>query len=93
MLDITLLRLNDTGAELDPIGARADRIRAGLRRASLLSPYTKTVVYYDGPDSQGRPTVCGQGGGQIAAPKHPGSRAHRRLRPAPGNYVLVKAQP
>ena len=32
-------------------------------------------------------------GAEVAAPKHPGSRAHRRLRAAPGKYVLVKAQP
>ena len=66
-LDITTLRLPSTGAELDPIDGRAERIYSALQTPTLLlSPYEKTVVYYDGPDSQGRPTVCGQGGGSIA---------------------------
>ena len=61
-LDITTLRLPVTGAVLDPIDGRAERTDAGLQAPTmLLSPYEKTVVYYDGPDSQGRPTVCGQG--------------------------------
>lgn len=65
-LDLTLLRLPASGAELDPIGDRATLILRGLQAAGLSSPYQKIVVYYDGPDSQGRPTVCGQGGGFFA---------------------------
>jgi hypothetical protein len=65
-LDISFLRLQQTGAQLDPIDRRADRVYDGLRAAGLLSAFEKTIVYYDGPDSQGRPTVCGQGGGSIA---------------------------
>ena len=67
-LDITLLRLPaDRGrARSDRRGAR-ERIYSGLQAPNLLlAQYEKTVVYYDGPDSQGRPTVCGEGGGPIA---------------------------
>lgn len=65
-LDLTLLRLPNTGAELDPIDRRADLILRALQAAGLSSPFQKLVVYYDGPDGQGRPTVCGQGGGYFA---------------------------
>jgi List-Bact-rpt repeat protein len=66
-LDITTLRLPQSGAELDPIDGRFLKIYQSLQAPTLLlSPYEKTVVYYDGPDSQGRPTVCGEGGGPVA---------------------------
>jgi hypothetical protein len=65
-LDITLMRLPDTGAALDVIDTRADKILNGLQAIGLTSPYQKIVVYYDGPDTQGRPTICGQGGGYFA---------------------------
>lgn len=66
-VDITTLRLPQSGAELDPVDGRFMKIYSALQSpALLLSPYQKTVVYYDGPDSQGRPTICGQGGGPVA---------------------------
>ncbi len=65
-LDISFLRLPATGVELDPISVRYQRIYGGLLAANLISPFEKTIVYYDGLDTQGRPTVCGQGGGSVA---------------------------
>ena len=65
-LDITFVRLPGAGATLDRIGSRFQLIYNALLATSLLTPYEKTVLYYDGPDNQGRPTVCGQGGGLVA---------------------------
>jgi polyhydroxyalkanoate synthase subunit PhaC len=34
-----------------------------------------------------------QAGAEVAAPAKPGNRTYRRLRPAPGRYVIAKAEP
>ena len=34
-----------------------------------------------------------QAGDQVAAPGKPGNKAYRRIRPAPGRYVIAKAEP
>ncbi len=60
-LDISLVKLTSTAAELQPIGGRFGRILAGLGAAGLSSPVTKYVVYYDGPGDGSN--VCGEGAG------------------------------
>jgi Divergent InlB B-repeat domain len=60
-LDISLVKLTSTAAELQPIGGRFERILAGLGAAGFSSTVTKYVVYYDGPGDG--TNICGEGGG------------------------------
>ncbi len=60
-LDISLVKLNSTAAELQPIGSRFGRIIAGLSAAGFGSNVTKYVVYYDGPNDGSN--ICGEGAG------------------------------
>jgi hypothetical protein len=60
-LDISLVRLTSTAAELQPLGGRFSRILSGLATAGFASPVTKYVVYYDGPGDGSN--ICGEGGG------------------------------
>jgi Fe-S cluster biogenesis protein NfuA len=57
-LDITEVKLASTTAELVPYDGRFQRILTSVAGAGLTSPYEVYVVYYDGPDDQGR--VCGE---------------------------------
>jgi hypothetical protein len=59
-LDITTVRLPRTSAQLSPLGGRFSTIVDSLEAAGLDSPFTKLVVYYDGPTTDNN--VCGQGG-------------------------------
>jgi polyhydroxyalkanoate synthase len=34
-----------------------------------------------------------QAGGEVAAPRKPGNKTHPCIRPAPGSYVIAKAEP
>jgi len=60
-LDISIVRLPYTSAELMPVATRFPKIVAGLGAAGFTSEFTKYLVYYDGPSDDGK--VCGQGGG------------------------------
>lgn len=60
-LDISLVKLPSTAAELLPISGRFERILAGMGAAGFSSAVTKYVVYYDAPD--GGSNVCGEGAG------------------------------
>jgi hypothetical protein len=60
-LDISIVHLPNTGAELAPVGPRFDMIINGLVQAGFTSQFTKYLVYYDGPTED--PSVCGEGGG------------------------------
>ena len=64
-LDISLVQLNATAADLQPIESRFDRIVAGLDAAGFSSPVTKYLVYYDGPNDGSN--VCGEGAGSADA--------------------------
>lgn len=59
-LDVTTLRLAGSSAQLSPLQGRFSAIVGALDQAELDSPFTKYVVYYDGPT--GDSDVCGQGG-------------------------------
>lgn len=59
--DIGVLRLPYTAASLEPIAGRAARITDAVVAAGTGSPFTKYLVYYDGPAES---SVCGQGNGQ-----------------------------
>jgi hypothetical protein len=59
-LDITSVRLPRTSAQLSPLPGRFSIITDALEQAGLASPFTKLVVYYDGPTDDAN--VCGQGG-------------------------------
>jgi hypothetical protein len=59
--DIGVLRLPYTSAELEPVAGRASRITGAVQNAGDGSPFTKYLVYYDGPAAS---SVCGQGNGQ-----------------------------
>lgn len=59
-LDISDVKLSNTGAELTAIQGRFERIIGAIATAGLLSEYEIYVVYYDGPDDGGG--VCGEGG-------------------------------
>ena len=59
-VDISDLKLLDTGAQLQPFEGRFDRITASIAAAGLVSDYEIDLVYYDGPDDGGG--VCGEGG-------------------------------
>lgn len=60
-LDISVVRLGSTTAELQPLGDRFDRILSGLSAAGFTSAAAKYLVYYDGPGDGSN--VCGEGGG------------------------------
>ncbi len=59
-LDISDVKLLNTGAELQPIEGRFEKIAGAVTAAGLASPYEIDVIYYDGPDGGGG--VCGEGG-------------------------------
>lgn len=58
-LDLTQIRLSQSGAELSGEDTRFLRIAEALVALGFDSPHTKYVVYYDGP---GHPDICGEGG-------------------------------
>jgi hypothetical protein len=59
-LDITTFRVPRTSAQLSPLPGRFSGITDALEQAGFASPFTKLVVYYDGPTDDSN--VCGQGG-------------------------------
>lgn len=59
-VDISDVKLTNTGAELTPLDGRFQKIAGALATGGLGSDYEIYVVYYDGPDDGGG--VCGQGG-------------------------------
>jgi hypothetical protein len=59
-LDITDVKLLNTGAELTPIAGRFQKILAGVSASGIVSPWEDYLIYYDGPDSGDN--ICGQGG-------------------------------
>ena len=59
-LDISDIKLLNTGSELLPIAGRFDRISEALRAAGLASQFEDYLVYYDGLDAGDN--ICGQGG-------------------------------
>ncbi len=61
-LDITTVRSSRTSAQLMPVGPRFGAIASSLEQAGLNSPFTKYIVYYDGPLSEAN--ICGQGGSE-----------------------------
>ena len=58
-LDLTLLRAPLAGAQLAGAEARFGAIFNSLLAANFRSPFTKYIVYYDGPVEDG--DICGQG--------------------------------
>jgi hypothetical protein len=58
-LDLTQIRLSQSGAELSGEDTRFVRIAEALVALGFDSPHTKYVVHYDGP---GHPDICGEGG-------------------------------
>ena len=61
-LDITTVRLPQPGSQLESLSGRFTAVFDGLAAAGLRSSFTKYLVYYDGPVSDGN--VCGQGGSE-----------------------------
>jgi hypothetical protein len=59
-LDLTTLRMQLTGAQLAGPDGRFGSIFDALVAANFDSPFTKYVVYYDGPSTD--EDICGQGG-------------------------------
>ena len=59
-LDLTTVRVSRTVSQLASLDDRFDGIVDSLEAASFRSPFTKYLVYYDGPVSEAN--VCGQGG-------------------------------
>ncbi|MFN8223341.1 MAG: hypothetical protein U0R50_08885 [Gaiellales bacterium] len=60
-VDLTVLRLQASSVALAPIGDRFDQIANEVVSAGGGSPYTKYLVFFDGPSEE--PDLCGQGGG------------------------------
>jgi hypothetical protein len=58
-LDITTVRSARSSSELSVLGSRFSGIVDSIEQAGLDSPFTKYVVYYDGPVAEAN--VCGQG--------------------------------
>ncbi len=58
-LDLTVVRLQQTSAQLAPVEGRFVTLFTALPAAGFRSPFTKYLVYYDGPVAQ--PDLCGQG--------------------------------
>jgi len=65
-VDISDVKLPQSGAALTPISSRFNQIVSSLVAAGFASDYEIYVVYYDGPDDGGG--VCGEGG--TADPSH-----------------------
>ena len=59
-LDITTVRLPQSGVQLESLNGRFTAVFNALAAAGLRSLFTKYLVYYDGPVAEGN--VCGQGG-------------------------------
>lgn len=59
-LDITTFRLPQSSSTLAPLSGRFAAVFNTLTAAGFRSEFTKYLVYYDGPVSDGN--VCGQGG-------------------------------
>ena len=59
-LDITTVRVPQSGSQLESLNGRFTAVFNALAAAGLRSSFTKYLVYYDGPVSDGN--VCGQGG-------------------------------
>jgi hypothetical protein len=59
-LDVTTVRLPQSGSQLTQLGGRFAAVFNALSAAGLHSSFTKYLVYYDGPVSDDN--VCGQGG-------------------------------
>jgi hypothetical protein len=59
-VDLSSMRLSESGAELSSVDARFMRIANALMGRRFSSRHTKYVVYYDGPADPG---ICGEGGG------------------------------
>jgi Divergent InlB B-repeat domain len=57
-LDLTVIRLPSTTAQLRVADGRADAIWEAIRSSPLSSSYVKYLVYYDGPTDG---NICGQG--------------------------------
>jgi hypothetical protein len=63
-LDVTMVRVPASSAELRPVNGRFERILGAMFAAGLSSRFEKYLVYYDGPTDR-HPNgfdVCGQGG-------------------------------
>lgn len=60
-LDVTTVRLSQSGSQLAQLSGRFTAVFDALVAAGLRSSFTKYLVYYDGPVSDDN--VCGQGGG------------------------------
>ena len=58
-LDLTVLRLPQTSAQLGPVGGRFLTLFNALPAAGFRSPFTKYLVYFDGPVAEA--DLCGQG--------------------------------
>ncbi len=58
-LDLTVLRLQQTSAQLAPVEGRFVTIFNALPAAGFGSPFTKYLVYFDGPVVEA--DLCGQG--------------------------------
>ena len=61
-LDVTTVRLPQSGAQLGLLDGRFTAVFNALGPAGLRSSFTKYLVYYDGPVSDNN--VCGQGGSE-----------------------------
>jgi len=61
-LDVTTIRLAQSGAQLAPLARRFEAVFNGLVAAGLRSTFTKYLVYYDGAVDEPSSNVCGQGG-------------------------------
>jgi hypothetical protein len=59
-IDVTTVRLSQSGSQLTPIEGRFAAVLNALGAAGLNSSFTKYLVYYDGPVSDSN--ICGQGG-------------------------------
>jgi hypothetical protein len=59
-LDLTTVRSSRSSAQFMSLGGRFSGIVGTLEQAGLTSPFTKYVVYYDGPIDDDN--ICGQGG-------------------------------
>jgi hypothetical protein len=58
-LDVSMVRLPQSGAQLSSVDVRFEGIVTALRDLRFDSQYAKYLVYYDGPVEA---TICGQGG-------------------------------
>lgn len=58
-LDLSLIRLSQSGSQLGSIDSRFPQIANALTGLEFSSRHTKYVVYYDGPVE---PDICGEGG-------------------------------